>query len=133
MISEAGRWGGACYGPQLYSTEWPGLRIAEEWRDAMEWQIITDLAGGIAEAIYRGERRKREVLCFASFNCGMYGGGNGDLASSAAVLADLRTLTGRRHGEQRFAERALALLLAHWPAVEAPGIGIDRNKACRGS
>jgi hypothetical protein len=30
----------------------------------MEAQVVIELSGGIAEAIYRGERRKHEVLRF---------------------------------------------------------------------
>ena len=49
----------------------------------MESQIVIELAGGIAEAIYRGERRSREVLRFAALHCSIDAG----LKQTAAVLA----------------------------------------------
>jgi hypothetical protein len=55
-------------------------------------QIVVHLAGGIAEAISRGERRKHAVLRFAKLSCNA----DADLKLAAAVLADLRKLTGRR-------------------------------------
>jgi hypothetical protein len=110
-----GQWGGNCVGTNIYSTRWPIECIAEPYRDLMEAQIVIHLAGGIAEAVHRGERRRQEVLAFAASNCSI----DGDLKQARAVLADLRRLTGCRYDEQRFAERALALLLAHWRAVEA--------------
>ena len=58
------QWGGLCFGPNIYAIEWPEGRIDWKYREAMEWQIVIDLAGGIAEAISRGERRKREVFVF---------------------------------------------------------------------
>jgi hypothetical protein len=60
--------------------------------DLMERQIVIHLAGGIAEAISRGERRKHAVLRFAKLSCNA----DADLKLAAAVLADLRKLTGRR-------------------------------------
>ncbi|MGY3131991.1 hypothetical protein ACVWZM_002673 [Bradyrhizobium sp. USDA 4501] len=108
-------WGGLCFGPDIYAIEWPEARIDPIYREAMEWQVVIDLAGGISEAISRGERRKKEVFYFATFNCAC----GDDLKSAAAVLADLRKLTGRQYGERRFAERARALLLANWAAVDA--------------
>jgi hypothetical protein len=107
--------GGLCFGPNIYAIEWPEARIDRAYRDVMEWQIVIDLAGGIAEAISRGERRKKEVFWFAVFNCAC----GDDLKNAAAILADLRKLTGHRYGERRFAERARDLLLANWPAVDA--------------
>ena len=56
------------------------------WGDAMQWQIVIDMAGGVAEAIHRGERRQREVFWFALINCGT----DGDLENAEAVCADLR-------------------------------------------
>jgi hypothetical protein len=109
------QWGGLCFGPNIYAIEWPEGRIDWKYHEAMEWQIVIDLAGGIAEAISRGERRKKEIFWFAAFNCAC----GDDLKSAAAVLADLRKLTGHRYGERRFAERARDLLLANWSAVDA--------------
>lgn len=110
---EEGRWSGCCFGPDIYSTQWPIERIAPEWREAMEWQIVISLAGGIAEAIHRGERNQRNIFWYAAFNCGT----DKDLEHAEIILADLRKLTGRQYTEQRFAKRALNLLKANWTAV----------------
>jgi hypothetical protein len=67
-----GSWGGYCDSPTLYSTQWPALeRIAPKWRDAMEWRIVSGMAGGIAEAVLRGEGRKKWGYGFASVHGGM--------------------------------------------------------------
>ena len=60
-----------------------------------------------------GRARQEEILQFATRHCGT----DEDLRLAAPVLADLRRVAG--DGEQRLAERALASLLTHWPAVEA--------------
>ena len=93
-----------------------------------ERQVIIHLAGGIAEAIHCGERRKHEVLRFAKLNCNA----DVDLRRAAAVLTDLRKLTGRRYGEQDLAEQALALLLMHWPAVEVLAAALIENRRIEG-
>ena len=89
--------------------------LAPRYRPLMEAQIVIDLAGGVAEAIYRGERRPREVLAFADAHCSI----GIDLENARPVLRDLFMLTGVHYGADDFAERTLALLMAHWPAVEA--------------
>ena len=45
-------------------------RVAPRFRDLMELQSAIHLAGGLAEAIHRGERRKEEILQFATRHCG---------------------------------------------------------------
>jgi hypothetical protein len=90
----------------------------------MQWQIVIELAGGIAEAIHRGERRRREILAFAETDCIM----EIDLQRAAAVLGDLFRLTGRHYDEQPFAERALAVLLTHWKAVEALALALVKDR-----
>jgi hypothetical protein len=119
---------GSCISPDIYSTRWPIGCIAEPYRDLMEWQVVVELAGGIAEAIHRGERRKQAVLAFAESNCNT----DVDLKRAAAVLADLRRLTGRRYDEQRFAGRALALLLTHWAAVDALAFELIEKRRVEG-
>jgi hypothetical protein len=54
------------------------------------------------------------------------------LEQARAVLGDLRRLTGYRYDEQRFAERALALLLTHWPAVEALASALVEDRRIEG-
>jgi hypothetical protein len=60
-----GQWNGSCVGTNIYSVAWDIACIAPPFRDLMQRQITIHLAGGIAEAIHRGERRKHEVLRFA--------------------------------------------------------------------
>ena len=81
----------------------------------MEAQIVIHLAGGVAEAIYRGERRESEVLAFAEETCRM----DTDMEQARDVGCDLWRVTCRRYDAQPFAEKALALLVTHWSAVEA--------------
>jgi hypothetical protein len=118
---------GSCISPDIYSTRWPIGCIAEPYRDLMEWQVVVELAGGIAEAIHRGERRKQAVLAFAESNCNT----DVDLKRAAAVLADLRRLTGRRYDEQRFAERAPALAADALGGRRRTGVRADREAARR--
>ena len=87
------------------------------------------MSGGIAEAIHRGERRRRVVFQFARLNCGAHH----DLADAEKVLADLRALPGRRYGLERYTQRALKLMLAHWPAVEAIAAVLIRDLRIEGS
>lgn len=128
IFEEEAGWAGECFGPDIYSTAWPVERITHAWRDAMEWQIIINMAGPIAEAIYRGEKRKSDVLWFAVFYCGA----RQDVDEAGKVINDLRKLTGRNHGEQRFAERARDLLLNHWPLVDAIAEALIRDHSVVG-
>ena len=48
------------------------------------------------------------------------------------MLGDLFRLTGVRYDAQRFAERALAVVLAHWPAVEALASALIENRRIEG-
>jgi hypothetical protein len=73
---------------------------------------VIHLAGGIAEAIYRGEHR--EVLAFATRHCCM----DTDRDRARAVMAHLFFLNGHFPDEQPFASRAFELL-RDWPAVAA--------------
>jgi hypothetical protein len=109
----AGQWSGSCHGPDIYSPAWPVARIAPQNRRKMEWQIVIDLAGPIAEAVARGERRKKYAGTFALF----YFGSSEDFSHAGKVIDDLCALTKRRQALRRFEQRALAVVLAHWPAV----------------
>ena len=95
--------------------KWPVDVLAKPFRPLMEAQVTIELAGGIAEAIYRGERRTREVLAFARAYCNV----DVDLERARAVLSDLLRLMTYDFVAQDFAERTLGLLLDNWPAVEA--------------
>ena len=55
-----------------------------------------------------------------------------DLTRAAAVLGDLFRLTDVRYDAQRFAERALAVVLAHWPAVEALASALIEDRRIEG-
>ena len=122
-------WGGTCFGSEVYNPAYVTRLPSWDWRDAMEWQIIMNMAGGIAEAIHRGERRQRHVFQFAMLNCGVHL----DLADADNVLADLRTLTGHRFRLERYARRALKLTLANWTAVEAIAAVLIRDMHIEGS
>ena len=109
----SGQWNGYCRSKCVYSVQWLENRIGPRYRDLMERQIVIHLAGGVAESIQRGERRPHAVLSFATRHCSV----EIDLKHAAAVLSDLRRITGRRFDAQHFVERTVALLTAHWPAV----------------
>jgi hypothetical protein len=102
-----GKYSGMCYGHRIYETGRDPLEPR-----LMEAQITIDLAGGIAEAIHRGEQRPRKVLRKAE-------GMAGDIERITEVIAELRRLTGRRSKVQDFVEPTLTLLLAQWPNVTA--------------
>jgi hypothetical protein len=112
------RWRGRCHGQDIYSPAWPGTRIAPQHRRRMEWQIVVDLAGPIAEAVRRGERRKKHIGAFALFDCSS----RDNYSHAGKILADVCTLTNRRHALQRFEQRTLGLVLAHWRAIETLAI-----------
>jgi hypothetical protein len=113
IVESPGETGG-CVGANIYSVRWPIDCIAPPFRPLMEAQVIIELAGGGAEAFHRGAP-PHEVLSFATAHCAI----DVDLDRAAAVLGDLRRLTGCRLDAQPFAERTLALLLDNWRAVEA--------------
>ena len=85
----------------VYSVKWDISCIKPRYRPLMEAQAVVHLSGGITEAIYRGERRRSEVLAYAMRHCDM----DGDLQRAADVLAELRRLTGYRFEPRDFVER----------------------------
>ena len=123
-----GQWGGCCVSPDVYSMKLPVYLIAPRYRPLMEAQLVIHLAGGISEAIYRGERDKREVLAFAESNCAM----DDDLSKAADVLGDLRRLTGYRFEPRDFVGQTLAMLLANWPAVTALAAALVEHRRIEG-
>jgi hypothetical protein len=110
----SGQWGGNCVALSVYSPRW-GTCIAPRFHDLMRRQAVVHLAGGVGEAIARGETRKSHVLRFAKVNCAM----DGDLQREQALLFDLRQVTGCDFTEQGLAERTLEMLEAHWGCVTA--------------
>ena len=97
----------------------------------LEWDIVVNFAGGLAEAIHRGERNRRSALRIALAKCGM----GIDLEAIKRRIAALRILTDfpddddDRDAHRRFAWQALALLKANWVAVEAIAAAlIERRK-----
>jgi hypothetical protein len=99
----SGLWSGDCMARDIYSTTWPLECIAQRYRPLMETRVTIELAGGLAEAVYCGERRAREALAFAELHCSI----DDDLTRAAPVLADLFRLTGCRFDMQEFAERIM--------------------------
>ena len=122
-----GRWGGQCWGPDIYSTQWPDQRINEPFRELMEWRIVISLAGPIAETIHRGQHAK-DLLMFAYDCCGA----DGDIRQINEVRRDLHKLTGQRHRIDDFGERTLALVRANFPAVEALASALIEHKRVEG-
>jgi hypothetical protein len=120
-----GQWTGNCVAFNIYSTKWPIECLAEPYRDLMERQIVIHLAGGIAEAISRGETR--DPLSFAQAHCDM----EDDLRRANKVLRDLYIVIGR-NDRQRCAERAQALLTTHWRAVEALASALVEDRRIEG-
>ena len=125
-----GQWGGCCVGPDIYSVRWPIACIAPRYRDLMERQITISLSGGCAEAIARGERRKSEVLRFATkplraltttWTKARSGAGR-------SVQADGHPPLTREH----FVERTMVLLEEHWPAVEALASALIEHRRIEG-
>ena len=45
-------WSGNCFAPNVYSVRWPIDVIAERYRPLMEAQVVIELSGGIAEAVF---------------------------------------------------------------------------------
>lgn len=129
LREDDGKASGICFGSSVYRPEYASSLPNWRWQDAMEWQIVIDLAGGVAEAIHRGEYRQREMFWFVLLNCGT----EQDLENAEAVCADLQALTGRRYGLQRFVRRALKLLLANRPAVKAIAAALIRDRYIDGS
>jgi hypothetical protein len=87
-----GQWGGNCVATSIYSTNWPIECIAEPFRDLMERQIVE------SSSIFRWHRRS-DLSRRAAQACGPavreVEHADADLKLAAAVLADLRKLTGR--------------------------------------
>ena len=121
-----GQWTGIAAGTSIYSTTWPEHRIAPRYVNLMRAQVCVHLAGSIAEACHRGERRRKEILAFAKAHCHL----DADLQLATGVLADLRRL--RRYDEQAIIDHTLATMLAYWPAVEAVAQALVENKRIEG-
>jgi hypothetical protein len=94
----------------------------------MEAQVVIELAGGIAEAIHRGEQHRSEVLAFAKAHCAI----DVDLERAAAVLGDLRRLTGYRFEPQDFVEQTMTMLLANWRAVTTLASALVEDRRIEG-
>ena len=105
---------GNCYSTDIYCCAWSEDRLTVTNRAAMEAQVIIELSGGIAEALHRGEWRKRAILGYSQRHCQC----DTDLTKARAVLGDLRRLD-HRYDMQDFAERTLTLMVANWQAVTA--------------
>ena len=101
-------------------------RASRNATSTLEAQAVVHFAGGIREAIHRGERRRLEVLRFAKLNCDT----EADLKLAEGVLADLRRL--RRYDEQNLVDRTLAVLLTHWPAVEGVAAALIEHRRVEG-
>ena len=84
--------------------------LNEAARSLLEWSIGVYFAGGLAEAIHRGERNRRSGLKFALANCGM----SDDIKDVQRALTALRLLTNNYDTTyQRYAGRVWDLLKAN--------------------
>jgi hypothetical protein len=97
----------------LEATPWPLPYVCA----CIEWQIRRDLAGGMAEIVSAGERRKTE-LEYAWLHVHALGM-EADYQSAERCLEDLRQLKRRRYGLRRFEMETANLVLRAWPAIEA--------------
>ena len=119
--------GGNCAGMSVYSMQWsPFDVIKPRYRDLMERQVCIHLSGGISEAILCGVRGGREALRFAESSMGV------DLTKAEEVLRDIFRLTGYRVGPQHYADRTLAMLEEHWPAIEALAEALIEDRRIEG-
>jgi hypothetical protein len=103
IVQDALGWSGSCVSKDIYSVRWPDTRISERYRNLMELQIGIDLAGGIAEAIHRGQWV--EVMTD-------YAMMDGDYQQARTVLSDLYWLTGICHDLAFFITPTRAMLTA---------------------
>jgi hypothetical protein len=105
-ISQCGfrEWNGNCLSKNIYSSR-ADCFSSQAYRDLMERQVIIELAGGVAESIYRD-------VPLHECNC------DTDRKKVAAVLGDLYFLTGVQHTEPPFIERTRALLQDNWYIVQ---------------
>ncbi len=97
----------------LEATPWPLAYVCA----CIEWQIRRDLAGGMAEIVSAGERRKTE-LEYAWLYVHVLGM-EADYQSAERCLEDLRQLKRRHYGLRRFEMETANLVLRAWPAIEA--------------
>jgi hypothetical protein len=90
------------------------LETQERSQILMEWQIVRDLAGGVAETAYQGHRaraRFRFPLLLDSMRL--------DYDSAFATLNEYCQLRRRRYGINGFFDRTRDIVFAAWPAVAA--------------
>jgi threonine/homoserine efflux transporter RhtA len=81
----------------------------------MQWDIVINLAGPMAEAAILDDRTKSNMLWTALLYCGA----KADLERAETVLAHYRAATKRQYGLTRFGHRTRELVLSAWPAIEA--------------
>lgn len=99
-----GEWGGNCFGSNIYNSNADCYR-SQAYRDLMERQVVIELAGGVAESMYRDAPIRD---CCAEI----------DRKKAATVLADLYFLTNVRHTEEPYVERTRQLVQRHWYIVK---------------
>jgi hypothetical protein len=128
--------GGICEGPNLWNPGLVQIRLGLEPNTLLsaalleatprplayacariEWQIRRDLAGGMAELVSAGERRKKnlEYVWLHAHLLGM----EMDYQSAERCLEDLRQLKPGRYGLRRFEMETGNLVLRAWSAIEA--------------
>jgi hypothetical protein len=124
IVEEApNRWVGCFVGPLLYHQSWlEDSQLMDKYDGLIAYQAVILLAGGIAQAIWSGERTADDAFRVALSHGGMdeeFEDTDGDLERILNAMDDLSKVTGGYYEPKDVAEPTYSLLLKHWPAVEA--------------
>jgi hypothetical protein len=116
-------WAGCYVGPLLYAQSWlKEPELIDKYSGLIAHQAVILLAGGIAQAIWSGERTADDAFRVAIDHGGMdeeFEDTDGDLEYILKAIDDLSEVTGVYYEPKDFAESTYSLLKEHWPAVEA--------------
>ncbi|MBR1155650.1 hypothetical protein [Bradyrhizobium sp. JYMT SZCCT0428] len=99
------------------------------------YQTVIILAGGVAQAIWSGERTADDAFRVAINHGGMdekLEDTDGDLALILKAIDDLSKVAGFKNDPKDYAEPTYDLLLKHWPAVEALAAALVKNNRIDG-
>jgi hypothetical protein len=137
IVEEApNRWAGCFVAPLLYNRSWledPQLMVKYDYLIAYEAVIL--LAGGVAQAIWSGERTADDAFRGAISHGGMdekLKDTDGDLALILNAMDCLSKVTGGHYEPKDVAEPTYDLLLKHWPAVEALAAALVKTNRIEG-
>ena len=97
-------------------------QFADWFSGLIAHQAVVLLAGGLAQAIWSGERTADDAFRVAISHGGMdeeFEDTDGDLLRISNAIDDLSKVSGVNYKPEDLAEPTYSLLLKHWPAVEA--------------